>query len=85
VLGSVAFTRLTGSTAARLPAVLAVCAAGFPVMALAGNHVVLVVGAVINGLGAGVLLPSLEPPASLGLAGGPFTGGGRGPVPPRSG
>ncbi|MFB4297646.1 MFS transporter [Actinomadura sp. NTSP31] len=59
VLGSVAFTRLSGSTAARLPAVLAVCAAGFAVMALAGNAVVLVAGAVINGLGAGVLLPSL--------------------------
>ncbi|ORT60731.1 MFS transporter [Streptomyces sp. CB03238] len=59
VTGSLAFTRFSGTPARRLPAVFALCAAGFVVMALAGNPAVLVVGAVLNCLGTGILLPSL--------------------------
>ncbi|WKX06729.1 MFS transporter [Streptomyces sp. NL15-2K] len=59
VVGSIAFTRLSGSTAGRLPVVFALCAAGFVVIALANSPVVVIVGAVLNCLGTGVLLPSL--------------------------
>lgn len=59
VVGSLAFTRLSGGTAARLPVVFALCAAGFVVMGLANSPVVVIVGAVLNCLGTGVLLPSL--------------------------
>ncbi|MFD7767795.1 MFS transporter [Streptomyces sp. NPDC059787] len=59
VAGSIAFTRLPGDPVRRLPAVLALCAAGFAVMSLAGNTTVLITGAVLNCLGTGVLLPSL--------------------------
>ncbi|MER5428476.1 MFS transporter [Streptomyces sp. NPDC002588] len=59
VAGSIAFTRLPGGPAGRLPAVFALCAAGFVVMGVAGDPVLLVVGAVLNCLGTGVLLPSL--------------------------
>ncbi|MFI6034276.1 MFS transporter [Streptomyces sp. NPDC051315] len=57
--GSVTFARLKRSPDPMLPAVLAVCAAGFGVMFLAGNAPLLVVGAVINCLGTGMLLPAL--------------------------
>ncbi|MET9509463.1 MFS transporter [Streptomyces flavidovirens] len=59
VTGSIAFTKFSGTPARRLPAVFALCAAGFVVMALAGNPTVLVAGAVLNCLGTGILLPSL--------------------------
>ncbi|WP_028813621.1 MFS transporter [Streptomyces flavidovirens] len=59
VTGSIAFTKFSGTPARRLPAVFALCAAGFVVMALAGNPIVLIVGAVLNCFGTGVLLPSL--------------------------
>ncbi|MFE9399334.1 MFS transporter [Streptomyces flavidovirens] len=59
VAGSIAFTKFSGTPARRLPAVFALCAAGFVVMALAGNPTVLVAGAVLNCLGTGILLPSL--------------------------
>ncbi|MFI6492040.1 MFS transporter [Streptomyces sp. NPDC050564] len=59
VAGSVTFTRLRGESGGRLPAVFALCGAGFVVMGLSGDPVLLVVGAVLNCLGCGVLLPSL--------------------------
>lgn len=59
VAGSVAFTRLRGEPGHRLPAVFALCAAGFVVMGLSGRPVLLVAGAVLNCFGCGVLLPSL--------------------------
>ncbi|MEW2305520.1 MFS transporter [Streptomyces sp. NPDC006655] len=57
--GAVAFTRLRRSAHALLPGVLALCAAGFGVMFLAGNAPLLVFGAVVNCLGTGMLLPAL--------------------------
>ncbi|MET7474068.1 MFS transporter [Streptomyces sp. NPDC005648] len=59
VVGSLTFTKLRGMPRRRLPLVFALCAAGFVVMALSGNPVPLIVGAVLNCLGTGVLLPSL--------------------------
>ncbi|WP_089107862.1 MFS transporter [Streptomyces hyaluromycini] len=57
--GAVAFARLKRSPDPMLPAVLAVCAVGFGVMFLAGNAPLLVVGAVVNCVGTGMLLPAL--------------------------
>ncbi|HET9168910.1 MAG TPA: MFS transporter [Actinospica sp.] len=59
VIGAVAFTRSKRGHERLLPGTFAVCAAGFAVMALAGDPAVLVLGAVVNCLGTGVLLPSL--------------------------
>ncbi|WP_405650514.1 MFS transporter [Streptomyces sp. NBC_00019] len=59
VAGSIAFTRLPGTPASRLPVVFALCGTGFVVMALASGPVLLIAGAVLNCLGTGVLLPSL--------------------------
>ncbi|MFD4507633.1 MFS transporter [Streptomyces sp. NPDC058457] len=59
VAGSVAFTRVSGDPAARLPLVFTLCAAGFLVIALANSPAVVIVGAVLNCLGTGMLLPSL--------------------------
>ncbi|WP_443052329.1 MFS transporter [Streptomyces sp. NBC_00310] len=59
VAGSLAFTRLPGTPESRLPAVLALCAAGFVVMGLAGNPVLLIAGGILNCVGTGILLPSL--------------------------
>ncbi|MFI0350366.1 MFS transporter [Actinomadura sp. 9N407] len=59
VVGSIIFTRLSGAPSVRLPAVFALCATGFVVMGLADTALVLVLGAMLNGLGAGILLPSL--------------------------
>ena len=59
VAGSIAFTRLPGAPAGRLPAVFALCGTGFVVMGLSGGPGLLIVGAVLNCLGTGVLLPSL--------------------------
>ncbi|MFF8969114.1 MFS transporter [Streptomyces sp. NPDC014995] len=73
--GAVAFARLKRSPDPMLPAVLAVCAAGFGVMFLAGNVPLLVVGAVINCLGTGMLLPALLTSAMSRLA---FEDRGRG-------
>ena len=58
-----------------LPAVLALCAVGFGVMFLAGNAPLLVVGAVVNCLGTGMLLPALLTSAMSRLA---FEDRGRG-------
>jgi hypothetical protein len=58
-----------------LPAVLALCAAGFGVMFLAGNAPLLVIGAVVNCVGTGMLLPALLTSAMSRLA---FEDRGRG-------
>lgn len=75
VAGAVTFARLKRSPDPMLPAVFAVCAAGFGVMFLAGNTPLLVVGAVINCLGTGMLLPALLTSAMSRLA---FEDRGRG-------
>ncbi|MFF4272820.1 MFS transporter [Streptomyces sp. NPDC001536] len=67
VAGSIAFTRLPGTPASRLPVVFALCGTGFVVMALASGPVLLIAGAVLNCLGTGVLLPSLLTVAMSGL------------------
>ncbi|MFD0257137.1 MFS transporter [Kitasatospora indigofera] len=59
VIGAFTFTRLADHAERLLPAVLALCAAGFGVMWLAGSMPVLVAGAVLNCLGGGMLLPTL--------------------------
>ncbi|MFE7853819.1 MFS transporter [Streptomyces sp. NPDC057403] len=59
VLGSVLFTRLAGRARRRLPAVLAVCAAGFVLMGATDRLPLLIAGAVVNCVGTGMLLPSL--------------------------
>ncbi|MEU9913780.1 MFS transporter [Streptomyces sp. NPDC051001] len=67
VAGSIAFTKLPGTPASRLPVVFALCGTGFVVMALASGPVLLIAGAVLNCLGTGVLLPSLLTVAMSGL------------------
>ncbi|MFD8231663.1 MFS transporter [Streptomyces sp. NPDC059696] len=57
--GAVTFARLKRSPDPMLPVVLAVCAIGFGVMFLAGNAPLLVIGAVVNCVGTGMLLPAL--------------------------
>ncbi|MFE1272874.1 MFS transporter [Streptomyces sp. NPDC058758] len=59
VLGSVLFTRLAPHRRHRLPALFALCAAGFLLMGLADSLPLLVAGAVVNCVGTGLLLPSL--------------------------
>ncbi|PWI20076.1 MFS transporter [Streptomyces sp. Act143] len=73
--GAVAFARLRRVPDPLLPVVLMVCAAGFGVMAMAGNAALLVVGAVINCVGTGMLLPALLTTAMSRLA---FEDRGRG-------
>ncbi|MFI1332906.1 MFS transporter [Streptomyces sp. NPDC020845] len=75
VTGAVTFARLKRSPDPILPTVLALCSAGFGVMFLAGNAPLLVVGAVINCLGTGMLLPALLTSAMSRLA---FEDRGRG-------
>ncbi|MFE0474804.1 MFS transporter [Streptomyces sp. NPDC058947] len=57
--GAVTFARLKRSPDPMLPVVLAVCAVGFGVMFLAGNAPLLVIGAIVNCVGTGMLLPAL--------------------------
>ncbi|WP_329285505.1 MFS transporter [Streptomyces sp. NBC_00691] len=59
VLGSVIFTRLSPRLRHHLPAVFALCAAGFLLMGFADGLPLLVAGAVVNCIGTGMLLPSL--------------------------
>jgi MFS family permease len=59
VAGAITFARTRRAPQLMLPAIFAVCAAGFAVVAFAGHPAVLVVGAVVNCLGTGMLLPSL--------------------------
>jgi MFS family permease len=73
--GAVTFARLKRSPEPMLPAVLAVCSVGFGVMFLAGNAPLLVVGAVVNCVGTGMLLPALLTSAMSRLA---FEDRGRG-------
>ncbi|WP_329270371.1 MFS transporter [Streptomyces pseudovenezuelae] len=73
--GAITFARRRRSPEVMLPAVLAVCAAGFGVMSLAGNAPLLVAGAVINCVGTGMLLPALLTSAMSRLA---FEDRGRG-------
>ncbi|WP_141202914.1 MFS transporter [Streptomyces griseorubiginosus] len=73
--GAITFARLKRSPAPLLPAVLGLCAVGFGVMFLAGNAPLLVVGAVINCVGTGMLLPALLTSAMSRLA---FEDRGRG-------
>ncbi|MER6242154.1 MFS transporter [Streptomyces griseorubiginosus] len=73
--GAITFARLKRSPAPLLPAVLGLCAVGFAVMFLAGNAPLLVVGAVINCVGTGMLLPALLTSAMSRLA---FEDRGRG-------
>ncbi|NNN28829.1 MFS transporter [Streptomyces sp. S3(2020)] len=75
VAGSIAFTRLPGTPASRLPVVFALCGTGFVVMGLASGPVLLIAGAVLNCLGTGVLLPSLLTAAMSRLE---YTDRGRG-------
>ncbi|MGY5047606.1 MFS transporter [Streptomyces sp. 900105755] len=73
--GAVTFARLKRSPDPVLPVVLAVCAVGFGVMFLAGNAPLLVIGAVVNCVGTGMLLPALLTSAMSRLA---FEDRGRG-------
>ncbi|MEX1651769.1 MFS transporter [Streptomyces pseudovenezuelae] len=73
--GAVTFARLKRSPDPMLPVVLAVCAVGFGVMFLAGNTPLLVIGAVVNCVGTGMLLPALLTSAMSRLA---FEDRGRG-------
>ncbi|WP_046728857.1 MFS transporter [Streptomyces humi] len=73
--GAVTFARLRRAPDRMLPAVLAVCAAGFGLMFLAGSAPLLVVGAVVNCVGTGMLLPALLTGAMSRLA---FEDRGRG-------
>ncbi|MGW0584641.1 MFS transporter, partial [Streptomyces sp. NPDC002920] len=66
--GAVTFARLKRSPDPMLPAVLALCAAGFGMMFLAGNAPLLVIGAVVNCVGTGMLLPALLTSAMSRLA-----------------
>ncbi|WP_436969654.1 MFS transporter [Kitasatospora cineracea] len=59
VAGAAAFTRLTDHAERLLPWTLALCAVGFGIIAFAGSVPLLVVGAVVNCLGTGMLLPTL--------------------------
>ncbi|MER5215476.1 MFS transporter [Streptomyces sp. NPDC002838] len=73
--GAVTFARLKRSPDPMLPAVLAVCAVGFGVMFLAESAPLLVIGAVVNCVGTGMLLPALLTSAMSRLA---FEDRGRG-------
>ncbi|WTT06186.1 MFS transporter [Streptomyces sp. NBC_00090] len=59
VLGSVLFTRFPPNRRPRLPALFALCAAGFLLMGFADGLPLLIAGAVVNCVGTGLLLPSL--------------------------
>ncbi|MQY39933.1 hypothetical protein SRB17_79610 [Streptomyces sp. RB17] len=66
--GAVTFARLKRSPSSMLPAVLALCGAGFGVMFLSGTAPLLVIGAVVNCVGTGMLLPALLTSAMSRLA-----------------
>ncbi|MFF7844582.1 MFS transporter [Streptomyces ossamyceticus] len=73
--GAILFARLKRSPDPVIPAALAVCAVGFGAMFLADSAPVLVIGAVINCVGTGMLLPALLTSAMSRLA---FEDRGRG-------
>ncbi|MEU2339144.1 MFS transporter [Streptomyces sp. NPDC013172] len=59
VVGSVVFAKAGRSPQAWLPTAFGLCALGFAVVWLAPNPVLLTLGAVVNCLGGGIMLPSL--------------------------
>ncbi|MFB7330838.1 MFS transporter [Streptomyces adustus] len=59
VAGSVLFTRLTDRPRRRMPVLFLLCAVGFVLMGATDHVALLVVGAVVNCVGTGLLLPSL--------------------------
>lgn len=59
VVGAVVFAKAGRSPQVWLPTAFGLCALGFAVIWLAPNPVVLTIGAVINCLGSGIMLPSL--------------------------
>ncbi|WP_051814575.1 MFS transporter [Streptomyces iakyrus] len=59
VIGAIVFTKVGRSPQAWLPTAFGLCTVGFAVVWVAPNPVVLTLGAVINGLGGGLMLPSL--------------------------
>ncbi|WP_443062257.1 MFS transporter [Streptomyces sp. NBC_00386] len=59
VLGSVLFTRLTDRPRRRMPALFLLCAVGFLLMGATDHVALVIVGAVVNCVGTGLLLPSL--------------------------
>ncbi|WP_128377247.1 MFS transporter [Streptomyces cavernae] len=59
VIGAGVFAKSVRTPSNWLPPVFGLCALGFAVMWLAPNPVVLTIGAVINCLGGGIMLPSL--------------------------
>ncbi|MFF7640861.1 MFS transporter [Streptomyces canus] len=59
VIGAIIFTRSGRSPRDWLPTAFALCTLGFAVIWLAPDPVVLTLGAVINCLGGGIMLPSL--------------------------
>ncbi|PKT72278.1 MFS transporter [Streptomyces populi] len=59
VVGSVLFTRLTDRPRRRMPVLFLLCAVGFLLMGATDHVALLVVGAVVNCVGTGLLLPSL--------------------------
>ena len=59
VCGSVIFASMIGRPERRLPAILALCGAGFVVIGLAHSVAVLILGTFLNCVGTGFLLPSL--------------------------
>ncbi|MFJ8107891.1 MFS transporter [Streptomyces sp. NPDC096132] len=59
VIGAVVFTKAGRSPQVWMPTVFGLCALGFAVVWLAPNPVILTTGAVITGLGSGIMLPSL--------------------------
>ncbi|MCL7424767.1 MFS transporter [Streptomyces sp. YS415] len=59
VLGSVLFTKLGDHSRRRLPALFLLCALGFLLMGATDHLALLIIGAVVNCVGTGLLLPSL--------------------------
>ncbi|MFE6358612.1 MFS transporter [Streptomyces sp. NPDC057806] len=59
VLGSVLFTKLGDHSRRRLPALFLLCALGFLLMGATDHLALLIIGAVVNCVGTGMLLPSL--------------------------
>ena len=59
VTGSVICASLAGRPERRMPAIFGLCGAGFVLMALAQGPLFLVLGAALNCVGTGLLLPSL--------------------------
>ncbi|KUO15169.1 MFS transporter [Streptomyces dysideae] len=59
VIGAVTFAKAGRSPQSWMPTAFGLCTLGFAVVWLAPNPFILTIGAVINGLGGGIMLPSL--------------------------